>query len=361
VVILSLKEGFSVKLNRKGAVSLAAAVAVAAGAGAAFAATSQAGAAGYTDTSLQVSNFVWQHEITGTASANEVLPTTVDVSGLKGAFAPGSSSDRSVVYAIKAGADVDGVTLSVTDNEILAATTTGVISANGTLNNGAVAPVAATVTLTATDTYGDVAVVTVPVEVSNNSVVLGTGSVLTDEVYSITASNDNTNGSVVFAAKDTGDTAIAATSESNLPSGLVSGNPLLPGTAIPGKYNDLEVTAADAAGAQATGSFLLKVNGGPAAVPVLSHGQAYYVSPVRENVAFESSLPTWVKFTITGPGPINGHVGWVYAQGDGVLNTAVYGGLEAKEGYKIIFQPYTGKNGSPVGHYGYVWFVTDKK
>jgi hypothetical protein len=348
------------KLNRKGAVSLAAAVAVAAGAGAAFAATSQAGAAGYADTSLQAT-YVAQHTIAGTAAVTTDGPPDVAVSGLlgdEGGFGPGT--DRHVVWALKSGSPLDGVTITATtvaagfsDEGVLVAT--GRPLTGGADENGSVV-------LTATDTDGDVAVVTVPVTVGLNSVTynLAGGGVLTDEIKTVTDVNENGPGSILFSATDNLNAAVSFT-ETNLPAGLASGNPLLPGSAIPGTYNDLAVQATDANGAVGTGAFLLKVNGGPAAVPVLSHGQAYYVSPVRENVAFESSLPTWVKFTITGPGPINGHVGWVYAQGDGVLNTAVYGGLEAKEGYKIIFQPYTGKNGSPVGHYGYVWFVTDKK
>jgi hypothetical protein len=326
----------------------------------AAAGTAQA-ATGYTDTSVQASNFVWQHEITGTATASG--SGIVDVSGLAGS---GPAANHPVTYAVKSGGDVDGVTLSVTNSNITSPTL-GVISADGTLNPGAGTSVHTTVTLTATDADGDVAVVTVPVTVSSALVSFDTGNkdlLTTDEVYSITAGNTNPNGSVTFAAKDTDDAAIGI-GESNLPAGLTSANPLLPGTAIPQKYNDLQVTATDADGASATGSFLLTVNGGvtPAApVPVLSHGSATYVSPVRENVYFDTSVSTWVHFQIVGPGPINGHEGWVHAAA-GQLNKAVYGGLEANHTYTVYYTPVEG-SGSTVQivgtHTGYVVFVTNR-
>jgi hypothetical protein len=320
-------------------------------------------ASGYTDTSVQASNFVWQHEITDAAAAANVTSTYFTVTGLLGDQP--FSTNKGVTYAIKSGADVDGVALSVTTSGAPGETTGGV-SANGTLNAGAVAPVDATITLTATDTDGDVAIVTVPVAVGDDSVQWNKPEpVLTDEVNSITAGNTNPDGSVTFAAKDTDDDAYTI-SESNLPPGLTSGNPsLLPGTAIPQNYNDLQVTATDANGASATGSFLLKVNGGatPAApVPVLSHGSATYVAATRENVYFDTSVSTWVHFQIVGPGVINGHQGWVYATA-GALNHAVYSGLEANHTYTVYYTPVEGQGSTVqvVGtHTGYVVFVTNR-
>jgi hypothetical protein len=351
------------KLGRR----LAAALVVPALAGAgALGAVASANAAGFTDTSVQASNFVFQHHIVNVATAANATPggvQVVDVTGLQAVPAP--ASGRTVTYAITGGADVDGVMLSVTNS---GATTlvTGVISANGSFNAGATPPVADTVTLTATDQFGDVAVVTVPVKVGpGDNVSLGTGSVLTDEVLQITATNQNTDGSVLFAAKDTADVPTSAISESNLPGGLVSGNPLLPGTAVPGFYNDLQVTATDAAGAKATGAFLLKVNGGPtppAPVPVLSHGAATFVAPTRENVSFDTTITTWVHFQIAGPGAINGHQGWVHAIA-GQLNTGVYSGLEPNHTYAVFFTPVDaqGSSNQIVGtRTGHVTFISNR-
>jgi hypothetical protein len=318
----------------------------------------------YADTSLQASNFVWSHQVVGAASAVTVGGDQVEVTGLYGAFQPGDSTNFAVSYAVTGGADVDGVAISVA-NLGSGITSYGVLTAKGVLNAGAVPPVAATVTLTATDVYGDVAVVTVPVLVKNDSVTRGPGSVLTDEVYQMTATNENGPGSILFAAKDTSDTAISSFSEINLPSGLTSGNPLEPGSAVPGSYNDLLVTATDSAGAKATGSWLLTVNGGiaPAApVPVLSHGSATYVAGTRENVYFDTTISTWVHFQIVGPGPINGHDGWVYAVA-GELNHGVYTGLDANHTYTVYYTPVEGQGSTVqiVGtHTGYVVFVSNR-
>jgi hypothetical protein len=340
------------------AVPAVAAGAVLAGSGVAHAAT------GYTDTSLQVSNFVWAHQVVGTAKATDGPANTVFVQGLYGAFQPGDSTNFAVSYAITGGADVDGVAVSVT-NYGVGVNSYGVLTAKGVLNQGASSPTAATVTLTATDVYGDVAVVTVPVKVSDDKIVVGSTGATTDEVYSLTASDSNPNGSVLFAAKDTTDTPLASITEANLPAGLTSGNPLLAGTAVPGTYKDMLATATDNLGAKGTGSFELTVNGSKtpkAPVPVLSHGSASYVSPVRENVYFDTTISTWVHFQIVGPGAINGHEGWVYAVA-GQLNKAVYGGLEANHTYTVYYTPVTGKGSTtqiPGTHTGYVVFVTNR-
>lgn len=81
-------------------------------------------------------------------------------------------------------------------------------------------------------------------------------------------------------------------------------------------------------------------------VPVLSGGKAAAVSPTRENVSFHQSAASADKFTIVGPGKINGHVGWVNAVVG--VNTAAYTGLEAGHGYTVTYQPYTSQGGTPV-------------
>jgi hypothetical protein len=97
-------------------------------------------------------------------------------------------------------------------------------------------------------------------------------------------------------------------------------------------------------------------------VPVLYGGQAVYVAPTRENVEFKQTIASWDKFTIVGPGAINGHQGWVNAKGGGVVNMAVYSGLEANHGYTVLYQPVVGQGSSkaiPGTHQGYVYFVSN--
>jgi hypothetical protein len=97
------------------------------------------------------------------------------------------------------------------------------------------------------------------------------------------------------------------------------------------------------------------------AVPVLSHGHAVFIAPTREDVFFVlSGAPSWVHFTIAGPGAINGHQGWVNASLG--LNSGVYSGLEAHHGYAVYYQPVTGKGSTtpvPGSHIGHVFFVSD--
>lgn len=96
-------------------------------------------------------------------------------------------------------------------------------------------------------------------------------------------------------------------------------------------------------------------------VPVLYDGTAVYVAPTRENVQFKQTVASVDKFVIVGPGPINGHVGWVNASGGGAVNAAVYSGLDAKHGYTVLYTPYTAVNGHQVKGTttGYVYFVSD--
>ena len=96
----------------------------------------------------------------------------------------------------------------------------------------------------------------------------------------------------------------------------------------------------------------------PPVAPVLSLGKAVSISSHREDVQFTSSGAGELRFVITGPGPINGHVGWVSVHAG--VNTAVYTGLLSGHGYTVRYTPYTAKNGTPIagGKVGYVYFVT---
>jgi hypothetical protein len=86
------------------------------------------------------------------------------------------------------------------------------------------------------------------------------GSYSTDTVTSLT-DTDNSDGTVTFSA--TTKASSIYYSELNLPTGLTSSNPLTysGGTAAPGTYTDIEVTATDSDGAILRGTFTLTVDG----------------------------------------------------------------------------------------------------
>ena len=228
-------------------------VAAAMGGGLIIPALSASAATQYNDTSVQAGTLT-SHAITGTAGARDVVPTPpattstqVKVSGLTG------SGGSSVTYALKSRGVIDGVRLSLSTDGATPGNT--VISASGNPRSTGTSE-DGTVVLTVTDSAGDVAIVSVPVVVGANSVQLN-GSATTDEVSLVSATDDNHTGSVVFTTSPAG----AKVTESNLPRGLVSGNRLKPGDAVPGRYKSVKVKATDAAGAVATGSLSIKVNG----------------------------------------------------------------------------------------------------
>ena len=75
--------------------------------------------------------------------------------------------------------------------------------------------------------------------------------------------DSNVSGTVKFSAKSSVSTNTINFAESNLPSGLTSGNPVLTyvgGTAAPGTYGGVVVTATDADGAVLHGTFTLTVD-----------------------------------------------------------------------------------------------------
>ena len=89
----------------------------------------------------------------------------------------------------------------------------------------------------------------------------------------------------------------------------------------------------------------------------LSGGRAYSVSPTRENYSWVQSRPSWDKLTIVGPGPINGHVGYVNAMHPGRVY-AYYTGLESQHTYVVTIQPQFTPGGAPAGPFGRVTFYT---
>ena len=131
----------------------------------------------------------------------------------------------------------------------------------------------------ATDKNGDAQALEIPISLFSKAIILQ-GSVTT--LVSLSGLTDsNASGDVRFSAtsSESGDTIDFA--ESNLPAGLSSGNPALTssgGTAAPGSYSGVVVTATDADGAVLKGTFDLTVE----ADTVTGSGSASYGDEVNK-------------------------------------------------------------------------------
>jgi hypothetical protein len=79
------------------------------------------------------------------------------------------------------------------------------------------------------------------------------------ETVAVSVFNNNTTGAVQFTGTVSGQSCSVTFSESNLPSGLTSGNPLVPGSAAPGFYTGVAYTATDPLGSTFSGTFSLHV------------------------------------------------------------------------------------------------------
>lgn len=111
----------------------------------------------------------------------------------------------------------------------------------------------------ATDNAGNAEALEIPVAMAAGSIQVS-GSVATVSVSGL--ADANSNGTVQFSAVSSESTNSISFAESGLPTGLVSGNPVLTyvgGTAAPGTYGGVKVTATDADGAVLTGTFTLVV------------------------------------------------------------------------------------------------------
>lgn len=116
-----------------------------------------------------------------------------------------------------------------------------------------------------------------------------------------------------------------------------------------------------AANGDGQGSADGNITGKACVFPYTYDGRPSYVAPTRESITFKENTGTWVEFTIRGTGPINGHHGWVDAQGGGALNAGVYTGLEAGHGYGVTYTPVTGRGSLqriPGSHGGTAFFVS---
>jgi hypothetical protein len=115
---------------------------------------------------------------------------------------------------------------------------------------------------------GDTCTAAETVAVSQSLGTLGESSApksVPGEKVAVSFVNDNANGDVDFTGTVTGQSCTVTFSEQNLPAGLASGNPLIPGSAVPRTgtsfYGGVAYAATDPVGSTFTGTFDLHVFG----------------------------------------------------------------------------------------------------
>jgi hypothetical protein len=136
----------------------------------------------------------------------------------------------------------------------------GVSLSGATISNTGTTSSTTSIVADATDGTGNAEALVIPVALGNGSIQLGSAK---PSVVSVSALADsNVSGTVKFTATSSVSTNAVNFAESNLPTGLSSGNPVLTyvgGTAAPGTYAGVVVTATDADGAVLHGTFTLTV------------------------------------------------------------------------------------------------------
>ena len=134
----------------------------------------------------------------------------------------------------------------------------GVSLSGATISNSGTTSSTTSIVADATDGTGNAEALVIPVALTSGSIQLGSGRVTTVSVSAL--ADSNVSGTVKFSATSSATPVNFA--ESNLPTGLTSGNPVLTyvgGTAAPGTYAGVVVTATDADGAVLHGTFTLTV------------------------------------------------------------------------------------------------------
>ncbi len=139
--------------------------------------------------------------------------------------------------------------------------TSGVSLASGVISySGSSVSSPPDVVVDATDSVGNAEALELPVTIGTNSIQLN-GSAT--KVSLSTLADSNSSGTVTFSAVSSKSGDTFTFTESNLPSGLTSGDPTLTyvgGTAAPGTYSDVAVSVTDPDGAVLKGTFTLTVD-----------------------------------------------------------------------------------------------------
>jgi hypothetical protein len=132
--------------------------------------------------------------------------------------------------------------------------TSPTISYTGAVQTGPI-----TIVADATDSAGNAKALVIPVSMGINTIATD-GTVLPVSLSLL--ADTNVSGTVRFSADSTASNDTINFAESQLPTGLTSGNPTLTyvnGTAAPGTYSGVEVSATDSDGAVLNGTFSLTV------------------------------------------------------------------------------------------------------
>jgi hypothetical protein len=184
-----------------------------------------------------------------------------------------SWQDTALSATSVSGEAFEGGTLSATaDDGVIDLSGTGVtwslksaptgvtLTSGSTITAADASPGTSTLVADAADGNENAEALLIPVTIASDSLELKSS---TSTVALSVLGDTNSNNTVTFSAdsSETGDSISFA--ESNLPTGLTSGNPTLTyvgGTAAPGTYNDVEVTATDTDGASLKGTFNLTVS-----------------------------------------------------------------------------------------------------
>ncbi|HEX2743154.1 MAG TPA: hypothetical protein VHN16_01965 [Streptosporangiaceae bacterium] len=137
----------------------------------------------------------------------------------------------------------------------------GITVSGTTISNSVTGTGTGTIVVDATDSAGNAEALQIPVTLADSSIQTN-GLVVTDSLSALAEAT--TAGTVTFSATSSASNTISY-AESSLPTGLVSGNPTLTyvgGTAAPGTYSNVKVTATDSDGAVLNGTFTLTVDTG---------------------------------------------------------------------------------------------------
>jgi hypothetical protein len=113
----------------------------------------------------------------------------------------------------------------------------------------------------ATDSHGNAEALVIPISLTTNDIQIQGDAVTHVSVSGL--SDSNVSGTVKFSATSSDSDASVSFAETNLPAGLSSGSPTLTyvgGTAAPGTYDGVVVTATDSDGAAQKGTFTLTVD-----------------------------------------------------------------------------------------------------
>jgi len=198
----------------------------------------------------------------GAAALPASAQTWQDTALISSAFAPATFGGSGLTATNGTGSKTIALTGTNVTWSLHGTVPSGVSLSGATISNSGTTSSTASIVADATDGTGNAEALVIPVALASGSIQLGTGKVTTVSVSALAATN--VSGTVKFSATSSATPVNFA--ETNLPTGLSSGNPVLTfvgGTAAPGTYNGVVVTATDSDGAVLHGTFNLTVDANP--------------------------------------------------------------------------------------------------